>query len=355
MEFKNYPYDEKEVSEGQILPNRRGLLQRVFNRPCTDRENILRAFEGKPVWYLTSMGASLTPAVLPDNIARHFVSGANVPEDPNYAGKDMFGVEWVYVPEVGGSMVKPGNPLLADANEWREKIVWPDVNSWDWEGDTKANIDRLSDDNANIIGLLNGCWFERLISFMDFDGAATALIDEDQQDAVKEIFQRTTDIYCQIVDKFCDYYGDKITGFQVHDDWGAQKDCFFSPETGKEMIVPYMKQLTDKIHSRGKTAELHSCGKLEKQIGNFVAAGWDAWGGMAINDTKAIYEKWGDQMLIGVYPDPIPEGADKATKEQMARDHVDKYPHAFMPFSRVPLDQDFADEIYRYSRQKYAK
>jgi len=36
--------------------------------------------------------------------------------------------------------------------------------------------------------LINGFWFERLISFMGFEGAAEALIDEDQTDAVKAIF-----------------------------------------------------------------------------------------------------------------------------------------------------------------------
>ncbi len=355
MEFKKYPYDEKEVSEAPIVPGRRGGTQRAFLKPCTEREGIQRAYAGDPVWLLTSTGASFTPAVIPDNIARHFVSGAGIPEDPNYDGKDMFGIDWVYVPAVGGSIVKPGNPLLDDANEWPEKIVWPDINTWDWEGDAKANLENLNPNNANVVGFLNGAWFERLISFMDFEGAIVALVDEDQKDAVKALFQKTTDLYCDIVDKCCDYYGDNISGFMVHDDWGAQKDCFFSPEVGKEMIVPFMKQLTDKIHSRGKTADLHSCGKLDKQVGNFVEAGWDSWAGMNINDTKAIYEKYGDKMIIGVYPDPIPEGADKATKEQMARDFVDKFPHASFPFSRVPLDQDYADEIYRYSRIKFSK
>jgi hypothetical protein len=29
----------------------------------------------------------------------------------------MFGIEWEYVPQVGGSMVRPGKPFVEDANE----------------------------------------------------------------------------------------------------------------------------------------------------------------------------------------------------------------------------------------------
>jgi len=39
---------------------------------------------------------------------------------------DFFGVDWVYVPSVGGSMPRPGvKPLLEDVNDWPEKIVFP--------------------------------------------------------------------------------------------------------------------------------------------------------------------------------------------------------------------------------------
>ena len=45
----------------------------------------------------------------------------------------MFGVDWEYIPVAGGSMIRPGKPLLKDANEWYEKVKFPDIESWDWE------------------------------------------------------------------------------------------------------------------------------------------------------------------------------------------------------------------------------
>ena len=64
--------------------------------------------------------------------------------------------------------------------------------------------------------------------------------------------------------------------------------------------MPAMRRLTDHIHSRGCYADFHSCGHLELQVPNMIAAGWDSWSGMPMNDTQMLYEKYGDQILIGV-------------------------------------------------------
>jgi hypothetical protein len=149
--------------------------------------------------------------------------------------KDAFGIEWEWIPAVGGSIVRPGAPLMTDVNEWRDIIKFPDIDSWDWEGDAqKLKIDgRFSCQ----VSLINGFLFERLISFMDFAPAAMALIDEDQQDAIKDLFQATTDFACKLVDKILEYWP-MLDGFNIHDDWGAQKAPFFSKEIAYEFFVP---------------------------------------------------------------------------------------------------------------------
>jgi hypothetical protein len=86
---------------------------------------------------------------------------------------------------------------------------------------------------------------------MDFAPAAMALIDEEQRGAVKELFQAMTDFACKVVDKICEYWP-MLAGFNIHDDWGAQKAPFFSEETAYELFVPFMRQLTDHIHSNGR-------------------------------------------------------------------------------------------------------
>ena len=54
---------------------------------------------------------------------------------------------------------------------------------------------------------------------MGFVNAATALIDDDQKDALHELFEATTDLGIRLVDKFVEHY-DYIDGFTIHDDWG---------------------------------------------------------------------------------------------------------------------------------------
>ena len=72
---------------------------------------------------------------------------------------------------------------------------------------------------------------------------------------------------------------------------GSQRAPFFSPETCAEMIVPAMKRFTDHAHAKGLFTDLHSCGHIEKQVPNIIAAGWDSWGGMPMNDRAMLYEK----------------------------------------------------------------
>ena len=356
-------FDEKELQVLEISPSFRNSRVPVFNFPLTMREGWRRmAVDKKPEWLCTSVEVgNFYPDIIPDNRARGFVNdgGINI-SDEEKGGKDMFGIEWVYVPVAGGSMEKPGNPhLFDDANDWKEHIVWPDINTWDWEGCSKRNKEFLNNGKFNYIPLLNGFGFERLISFMGFEDAAVALVDEDQHDALKELFDKLSDLYCGIVDKCCQYFD--IDGFLVHDDWGSQRAPFFSFEAGRDLLVPYMRKVTDHIHAHGKVAELHSCGCNEKQIENFIAAGWDIWGPMAnINDTQALFEQYGDQIIIGVNPDAYdPENDSEEVIRAKARAFVEKFcsnpkkicivNRYFSPY----LQGVYAEELYKASRQIY--
>lgn len=323
------PFDEKELIVAYEMSNPRrpdAPKTPVFSYPCSGKEAVLALYRGEPEWAL--MGGEtgfFAPSVIPDDVARGFIVEAQPMPKEKFGGKDMFGIEWEYVDAVGGSMVRPGKPFMEDANDWEKLIKFPDINEWDWEGSAEMNKEFLNNGKANFLWFLNGCWYERLVSFMDFEGAAMALIDEDQQDAVKALFSKVTDLYCDIVDKCCEVYGDGIAGFTVHDDWGSQRAPFFSPAIGREMIVPYMKRLTDHIKSKGKIAELHSCGHLEAQLANFVEAGWQSWSPMNMNDTQKMYEEFGDKILISVRPDGFPEGASEEEQEKAGEEFIKKF------------------------------
>lgn len=353
-------FDQKEmrvVSEIQSFPG--APLIPVFDFPVSPREGVIALYKREPLWQITGMEQKIfNPAVNPDNIAKCLVADGSGMRAMS-GGKDIFGIEWEYVKQAGGPMVRPGKPLLSDANEWYDKVIWPDIDSWDWAGAAKENEEFLNTENYVLTFLFTG-WFERLITFMDFEPAIMALIDEDQQDAVKALFDKLSDLYIKIIDKYLECFP-HVDGFCIHDDWGSQRDTFFSPDVVAEMIVPYMKKVTDHLHSRGKFCDLHSCGQLLKQIPNIIAAGWDSWSGqLLINDSAKLYELYGDRLIIGIVPEQYNPAMPEDEQRSIARDIADRFcdpkkPSMINFYSNMMLSRAFREELYTRSRESYSK
>ncbi|HHT17391.1 MAG TPA: methyltransferase [Papillibacter sp.] len=352
-------FDPKELEVVGKLPSFGGGQEiPIYNYPVTPKEAYKAAFNRKPYWQIASTTENriFTPKCNPDNIARGFVFDGT--RTPPTGGIDMFGIDWEYVPQVGGSMVRPGKPFIEDASELPEKVVWPNIDEWDWEECAKANVEYLAGDQFNMCWFLNG-WYERLISFMDFEGAIMAIFDEDSKEYVKDFFDKLSDLYIRIFDKYLEYFP-QIDGFCIHDDWGSQKETFFSPAVAEEMLVPYMRRVTDFLHSKGKFCELHSCGQLMKQVPNMIEAGWDSWHPQLMNDTQKEYELYGDKILIGVAPDEIDPNATEEEIRQAARDFANKFCNPEKPsllniYTGRELPIVFLEELYKQSRINYSK
>ena len=362
-------FDENELKIVGTLPDMMGGEPiPIFDTPVNGREGALATYAKKPIWQLIpGVGSEFqmfNPNFIPDNVARAFVFDHSfVPGVSNLgAGKDMFGIQWHFEESVGGSMVVPGNPIFTDMNDWEDNVIWPDIEAWDWMGEKENNLNYFEKDKAVITWIFTG-FFERLISFMDFENAAVAMIDDEQEDAMKAFFDRLSDLYIAMIDKYVTYFPE-IDIFYLHDDWGAQKDTFFSPAAAKERIVPYMRKVTDFIHEKGKYAELHSCGMNEKQIQNIIDAGWDTWTPQAMNDTHKLYEEFGDQIVLGVLPE-LYDPKTKSEEEQRAyaRTYADKFCKADKPsalsvyaqFGAEILTKPYREELYKQSRINYSK
>ena len=361
----SYPkFDEKELEVVGEIPSRSGgQATPVLSYPIPKVDAIIAAFNRKPVWQVGTSGPEaglFVPSIIPDNIARAFWFDATTsPDVEKIGGKDMFGIEWEYVPVVGGSIVKPGNPTLSSASELETKVVWPDIDSWDWDAFVELNKDYMGRDVAYNTQILNG-FFERLISFMDFEEAAIAMIDEEDKEYVKAFFDKLSDLYIKLIDKHIELWP-QIIVYTIHDDWGSQNSTFFAPEIVAEVIVPYMKKVTDFIHSKGKFADLHSCGKITKQIPNIIAAGWDSWTPQITSDVPEIYEAYGEQLIIGTLPAPSREYTDSEEDQKAkAQEYVAAYckPDKTSNFSAYgmfdpAITQTFLKEVYKQSRLAY--
>ena len=351
------PFNEKELEVVATVPGFGGSTVEILNYPINNFELLKHNFVDKnPQWITSGSEAGFfCPSVIPDHVARGFCFEAFPTPREKFGGKDMFGLDWVYVDVAGGSM--SDGHFFDDANDWKEYVKMPDIDAWDWEGSAEANKAYL-ESGPKTMWFLNGCWFERMISFMTFEGAAMALLDEDQEDAVKEMLHELTDLYIRIVDKCMKHYP-ALAGFCIHDDWGSQMAPFFSDDVAENFFLPEMKRFVDHIHSYGKYIEIHSCGHVEDRCHVFVKAGFDVWCPMAMNDTAALFEKYGDKIVINVVVNEIADPAT-ATEEdyiEAAKRFAAKFAKpnkpcqvSFMYSAPGQITPTFTKELYKQSR-----
>lgn len=121
------------------------------------------------------------------------------------SGKDWFGVDWTYVPDMMAPMPTPGKELFTDITRWRDAVKFPDLDAIDWEAQadidshtdaavmaTTGKIVRMpdgksvyDDDKLILCMVLNGP-FERMHSLITFENALMSLVTE--PDACSDFF-----------------------------------------------------------------------------------------------------------------------------------------------------------------------
>jgi len=356
--------DELKVIGSHVAPSHVGPMPGasrdipMFNTPITPKENLRRCVAREEALWIPSSRDFLDyePRVHPDNVARAFImdNGEAIPEDQR-GGLDMFGVDWVYVPTVGGSMPRPGvKPLLEDVNDWPEKVKFPDVDSFDWAAAAEKNGCFSDSARAYHTCILNGL-FERLISFMEFEGAAMAIIDEDQEDAIHALFDRLIDLYIDIIEHHLVYA--KLDGVLMHDDWGSQRAPFFSPNVARKMIAPHIRRFSDWVHSKGMWFELHSCGKNDVMTPVYIEAGVDIWRPQPLVDVPEVHAQYGDRIILGYWFDITAKSSDEEI-DAAVKEFVAKFAPTFRekPVIAVAFaaDQRFFTALYRESRKALA-
>ncbi|MDR0906770.1 MAG: methyltransferase [Oscillospiraceae bacterium] len=348
---RRIPYVPNELKIIGELPGMFGPGQPLRDTPVSPRENVAAMyFDRHPYWLpLPGDATMMIPNLYNELLGRGGPAGTT----------DAFGIEWEWVPSAGGSIVRPGDPFMADANEWKDKIKIPDIDKWDWAAEAEKT--KLDGRVSNQVSFVNGFWFERLISFMDFAPAAMALLDEDQTPAIHALFEAMTDLGIKLVDKFCEYWP-ALDGFNIHDDWAAQKAPFFSDTVARELFVPYMKALTDHIHAKGRYATLHSCGHGEARVQCFIDGGFDAWDPQIMNDTYKLYDDVGDKIVISLVPQPLDGIAalPEAEQRRLGTEFAERFANAGKPanlghYGQPALTPAFAEGVYVRSRQIFAK
>ena len=87
-----------------------------------------------------------------------------------------------------------------------------------------------------------------------------------------------------------------------------------------------MRKLNDRIHDWGRITFLHSCGHNATRVEAYIAGGFDQWAPQPMNDVKALYDKYGDQIIFSVWPDKFdPAATPEEEQRAIARKLVDDF------------------------------
>ena len=288
----------------------------------TPRENLIRFLKEESTEWMPGSPDFLpfNPEEIPENVCRGFVSQQNPFPKEKFGGRGFFGVDWIFKADVGGSMEIA--PLFEDIEDWEEKVEWPDLDKIDWEGIKERNKDYLKTDKLIRTTIFTG-FYERLISFVGFENAAVALVDEDQVEYVHKLFDRLADLYIDFIQRMHRNYN--VEYIELHDDWGTQRSTMFSFDTHREVIVPYVRKVVEGAHKEGCFVEMHSCGMIDPLFPNFIEAGFDTWRGQATAvDKRALVERYGDQFKFGVEIRPAPTATAEEVTE-MCRKFKEDY------------------------------
>jgi hypothetical protein len=336
----------------------------VFDGPITRRENFKRAAaRNRPLWIPNSQTdiqsimtrTLVTGDVYGRQIGADFAKGAT----ENYVFTDWFNTSWTWVCSAGGAMLTPGTMLCGDITEWEKIVEFPDLKEWDFE--TYAahfNKNVYKPDKVLHIGMGQGLT-ERLISVMGgyTDGLVAMALEPE---AVSAFLDRFAEHFIEWFDLLLSLYPnlDMIT---YHDDWGTEKDTFFSPNMMEDLVFRPTKRIVDHVRSKHVLFEFHSCGNITRFMPYFLELGADflQLQRRAV-DIPLLKAKYGDRIGFntGIEGFDFTRAYGKDELASLVRNSVDLYGERggvyFTIFGSGPESVwDQVSELYAYSREYY--
>ena len=237
-----------------------------FDTPITPRENFRRSIGRKdPLW----MPNALTDKITLDanDVSLHEVRGMKMHTDflkkanEDYEFKDWFNTDWTWVCQAGGAMLTPGTQLVADITQWEKTVVFPDLSEWGF-GEKAAEFMKTAYDPDKALSYDMGRGMtERLVSIMGgYTDSMEALLLEPE--AVADFFTAYADFMIRVFDEIYALYPlDIVT---IHDDWGTERDTFFSEKVMEELVLEPTRRVIDHIKSHDVFVEWHTCGNVTR-------------------------------------------------------------------------------------------
>ncbi|NLV50039.1 MAG: hypothetical protein GXY20_05030 [Clostridiales bacterium] len=365
MKYPRPAYNDpaiKTQTVGTAFSNAKSVVPK-FDAPITPVENYRRnVARDNPIW----VPCSLTDfqSLLTHDVAGTLVRGMQIhsdlkrPAKKDYCFKDWFGTDWTFVCSAGGAMLTPGTQLVSDITKWEKEIVWPDLSEWRFEEKAEEYMrETYNPEKVMHYDLGRGCT-ERLVSIMGgYTESMIALALEPE--AVADFFDAYSDFVIAFFDKINSLYPlDVVT---LHDDWGTERDTFFSEKMMEDIVFSPTKKIVDHIKSKGVVFELHSCGNVTR----FVPYAIDMGAQLLQLQRRAVNlpemkKKYGDKVGFSAPMEGFVMGADYSKEEiiSIVRDSLDIYATGGGCYTSIMLRDPEKQwvglsELYYYGRELY--
>ena len=367
MKYERLPYSaDAEFEEMTMMFGMGTVKVPKLQYPISVKENFRLAADRKnPVWVPNSLTDMVNIGQNELEVAPKVEGAAPPPmvwgskERSNFV--DDFGCTWTFVPEAGGPMLTPGvAPVVSDITKWEEQVKWPDFSKHDYTECKKAFNEKYGKmDKVLHLNIGQSCT-ERLVALLGgYEQAMVAMAVEPEavHDFLMAFAQFTKDRFLKMAE------GVQIDFVTFHDDWGTEKDTFFSPAMMEEMVFEPTKLLIDAIKGTGARFELHSCGRIERFVPYMIDLGVDFIQLQTrANDVAMLKEKYGDKIGFNIGIEGYERGAAVTSEElcQLIDKTVDKYGKYGGIYTSIATPDpkvtwDGIQELFCYSREFYEK
>jgi hypothetical protein len=125
-----------------------------------------------------------------------------------------------------------------------------------------------------------------------------------RRDYIQEVFAGQTEIALKNLQSIHQAVGDKVQVLHMDGtDLASQNSLFCSPDTYRELYLPFSRKLNDWIHSHTKWKTIkHCCGGCEPLIEGFIEAGFDILNPVQTSakgmDPKHLVEEFGGRIVF---------------------------------------------------------
>ncbi len=241
---------------------------------------------------------------------------------PAEGGLDGFGCNWIPTDSAGGQpTLDPFVQIVDDICNWEDKVVFPDLDSFDWQGLADLQL-AGADRSAKVVEYHS--WnsiFLRFTHLLGFEDALCAMFEEPE--AAGDLMDAICDYKIRTLDYIKKYFDPD--SYINYDDVATERSTFMSPEIYRDLVKPRHARLNAAAREMGMIPQQHCCGYCAEIIPDFIDEGAAAWqAAQPSNDLAAIIEKHRDSISVtGGYDTQGLPGAFDVTPE-VIRAEVDR-------------------------------